>query len=178
VSKKSAGTRIFIVVIVVLFVVSSLGFTGLVIWEISRNDDASSSQEELNNQKKEGGLAGTTLTDYQPKSDVKKMEVIDIKKGGGAAVKVGDTITAHYTGAVAADGKIFESSKDTGQPATFPLNSVIKGWQKGVPGMKEGGTRRLIIPADLAYGANPPQGSGIPPNAALVFDIELIQIKK
>jgi FKBP-type peptidyl-prolyl cis-trans isomerase len=79
-----------------------------------------------------------------------------------------------YTGAVAATGTIFESSLDTGQPANFPLSGVIKGWQEGIPGMKEGGKRRLIIPADLAYGAS---GNGtIPPNAALVFDVTLISV--
>jgi FKBP-type peptidyl-prolyl cis-trans isomerase len=91
-------------------------------------------------------------------------------------VKAGATVTAHYTGAVAATGVIFQSSHDTGQPIPFSLNEVIKGWTDGVPGMKVGGTRRLVIPADQAYGATPPPGSGIPANAALVFDIELVAV--
>jgi FKBP-type peptidyl-prolyl cis-trans isomerase len=78
---------------------------------------------------------------------------------------------------VASTGTIFQSSLDTGQPVTFALNQVIKGWSEGVPGMKEGGVRRLLIPADKAYGANPPQGSNIPPNADLVFDITLVSVK-
>ena len=85
-------------------------------------------------------------------------------------------VTAHYTGAVAATGIIFQSSLDSGQPIPFALDQVIKGWTDGVPGMKEGGKRRLIIPADQAYGATPPQGSNIPANAPLVFDIELVKI--
>jgi FKBP-type peptidyl-prolyl cis-trans isomerase len=91
-------------------------------------------------------------------------------------VKAGDTVTVDYTGAVAATGVIFQSSKDTGQPVSFSLDGVIKGWTDGLPGMKVGGTRRLIIPAGQAYGANPPAGSGIPANAPLVFDITLYKV--
>ncbi|MEO7364417.1 MAG: FKBP-type peptidyl-prolyl cis-trans isomerase, partial [Candidatus Saccharimonadales bacterium] len=98
--------------------------------------------------------------------------------GTGAEVKTGDSVTVDYTGAVAATGIIFQSSLDSGQPASFPLANVIKGWQEGVPGMKVGGTRRLLIPAALAYGPNPPGGSGIPANADLVFDITLRSIDK
>jgi FKBP-type peptidyl-prolyl cis-trans isomerase len=77
---------------------------------------------------------------------------------------------------VAATGIVFQSSLDGGQPIPFGLDQVIAGWTQGVPGMKVGGKRRLLIPAALAYGANPPQGSGIPANADLVFDIELVKI--
>ena len=83
-------------------------------------------------------------------------------------------MTVHYTGALTADGTIFQSSKDTGQPATFGLDQVIKGWTEGIPGMKEGGKRRLIIPAEMAYGAQ--ERPGIPANSALVFDVELISV--
>jgi FKBP-type peptidyl-prolyl cis-trans isomerase len=91
-------------------------------------------------------------------------------------VKASDTITVDYTGAVAATGIIFQSSLDSGQQATFALKQVIPGWTQGIPGMKVGGTRRLLIPANLAYGANPPSGSGIPANAALVFDVTVHKI--
>ncbi|HTB49185.1 MAG TPA: FKBP-type peptidyl-prolyl cis-trans isomerase, partial [Verrucomicrobiae bacterium] len=84
--------------------------------------------------------------------------------------------TVDYTGAVASTGIIFQSSKDTGQPATLSLSQVIAGWSQGIPGMKVGGTRRLLIPAGLAYGSNPPSGSGIPANADLVFDVTLDKI--
>jgi peptidylprolyl isomerase len=73
------------------------------------------------------------------------------------------------------DGTIFQSSKDSGSPATFGLNQVIAGWTLGVPGMKVGGTRRLIIPAAQAYGAASP-APNIPANSDLVFDIELVAI--
>ena len=132
--------------------------------------------EETNQPPKEGQLQGTKLSDFKTVETVYKLKKIDTVVGTGAEVKPGDTVTAHYTGAVAATGLIFQSSHDTGQPVAFPLGQVIKGWTDGVPGMKVGGTRRLIIPADQAYGATPPEGSGIPPNAPLVFDIELVKI--
>ncbi|MEO8863365.1 MAG: FKBP-type peptidyl-prolyl cis-trans isomerase, partial [Candidatus Saccharimonadales bacterium] len=125
---------------------------------------------------KEGQLQGTKLADFTPIEHIDKLQAIDTKEGTGDVVKAGDTITAHYTGAVAATGIIFQSSHDRGEPATFPLSGVIKGWTDGVPGMKVGGTRRLLIPADQAYGANPDPRSGIPANADLVFDIELVKI--
>src|SRR5205085_521848 len=93
--------------------------------------------------------------------------------GTGDTVKPNATVTVDYTGAVASTGVIFQSSKDSGQPVSFPLSGVIKGWTQGIPGMKVGGTRRLLIPASLAYGATPPQGSGIPANADLVFDVTM-----
>jgi peptidylprolyl isomerase len=116
------------------------------------------------------------LDNFTPVGNIDQLQIIDITEGTGDAVQQGATITAHYTGAVAATGTVFQSSKDFGRPISFGLNQVIKGWTDGVPGMKVGGTRRLLIPADQAYGASPPPGSGIPANAALVFDIELVSI--
>ena len=119
------------------------------------------------------------LSNFKPVSEVTKLEKIDVIVGKGEEVKAGATVSVHYTGAVAATGVIFQSSKDFGTtPVTFPLANVIKGWTDGIPGMKVGGTRRLIIPSGEAYGATPPPGSGIPANAALVFDVELISISK
>jgi len=119
-----------------------------------------------------------TLSNFTPVSKTLKLEKTDLVVGSGEEVKAGATVSVHYTGAVAATGVIFQSSKDFGpNPVTFPLSGVIKGWTDGIPGMKVGGTRRLVIPADQAYGATPPPGSGIPANADLVFDVELIAIK-
>lgn len=125
-------------------------------------------------------LKGTALQDFTPygkKNKVENLEVIDTVIGDGQEVVDGDTITAHYTGALCADGTIFESSHDyAGNPATFGLDQVIEGWTKGVPGMKVGGTRRLVIPAEMAYGQRR-TSAAIPPNSDLVFDIELIAVK-
>ncbi len=118
------------------------------------------------------------LPNFTPVTHVSDLEKTDLVVGTGAEVQPGATVSVHYTGAVAATGVIFQSSKDFGtNPITFPLSGVIKGWTDGIPGMKVGGTRRLVIPAAQAYGANPPAGSGIPANADLVFDVELIATK-
>jgi FKBP-type peptidyl-prolyl cis-trans isomerase len=103
------------------------------------------------------------------------LKYIDQKVGHGKEAKKDDTVTVHYIGWLKG-GKKFDSSRDAGKPATFPLTNVIKGWQEGVPGMKVGGKRKLIIPPELAYGKNG-AGNVIPPNAELTFEIELIDIK-
>ena len=124
-------------------------------------------------------LKGTPLQDYTPigkKNKVTELEIIDLVVGDGQEVPQDATITAHYTGALCVDGTIFESSHDSGNAATFGLNQVIDGWTQGVPGMKVGGTRRLVIPAALAYGQRRASAQ-IGPNSDLVFDIELIAVK-
>ena len=121
-------------------------------------------------------LEGTKLQGFEPIAQVTELQIIDTKPGDGAVVEPNAKINAHYTGALVSNGTIFQSSHDFGDPITFGLNQVIEGWTKGVPGMKVGGTRRLIIPAAQAYGANSPSAN-IPPNSDLVFDIELVAIK-
>lgn len=98
----------------------------------------------------------------------------ETKAGDGASPKATDRVTVHYHGTLT-DGTVFDSSKDRGQPATFPLNGVIPCWTEGVQKMKKGGTARLICPSDIAYGDRgaPPK---IKPGATLVFDVELIEI--
>lgn len=121
---------------------------------------------------------GTKLHNFEPRTDaVKELEVIDVEVGSGEEAKPGATITAHYTGALVKNGIIFQSSHDFGKAITFGLDQVIAGWAHGVPGMKVGGTRRLIIPAELAYGAASP-AKNIPANSDLVFDIDLVAIPR
>ncbi len=100
----------------------------------------------------------------------------DTREGTGPAAQSGQTVSVHYTGWLT-DGKKFDSSKDRNQPFEFPLGAgrVIKGWDEGVQGMKVGGSRKLTIPANLGYGA---RGAGgvIPPNATLVFEVDLLKI--
>ncbi len=97
--------------------------------------------------------------------------------GTGAEAVAGKSVTVHYVGMLP-DGTVFDASKNHGQPFTFTLGAgqVIKGWDQGVAGMKVGGKRKLIIPPDMAYGS---QGAGgvIPPNATLIFEVELLDVK-
>ncbi|MFZ1361122.1 MAG: FKBP-type peptidyl-prolyl cis-trans isomerase [Candidatus Saccharimonadales bacterium] len=120
---------------------------------------------------------GTQLQEFEPREAVTELETIDLVVGTGDDVQPGATITAHYTGALVNNGRIFQSSHDSGNAITFPLDGVIAGWTHGVPGMKIGGMRRLIIPAEMAYGASSP-APNIPANSDLVFDIELVAIPK
>jgi peptidylprolyl isomerase len=109
------------------------------------------------------------------------LKIIDIKAGAGASPKTGQTCVMHYTGWLyenAAKGKKFDSSVDRGEPFEFKIgmHQVIGGWDEGVATMKVGGKRTLIIPPELGYGA---RGAGgvIPPNATLMFDVELLAVK-
>jgi FKBP-type peptidyl-prolyl cis-trans isomerase FkpA len=123
---------------------------------------------------------GASKLDAMPK----ELQKIDVKQGTGAEAVNGKVVVVHYTGWLydpsKPDGKAskFDSSRDRGQTFDFPLGGgrVIKGWDQGVAGMKVGGQRTLIIPPDMGYGA---RGAGgvIPPNATLIFDVELFEVK-
>ena len=142
-----------------------------------------------------GSLCATTLLAQCPgpgpltpssKTDAKVTQVqkIDVKTGAGAEATKGQTVFVHYTGwlydpaATGQKGAKFDSSRDRGTPFNFPLGAgrVIRGWDEGVAGMKVGGQRTLIIPADMAYGS---RGAGgvIAPDATLIFDVELLEVK-
>lgn len=110
------------------------------------------------------------------------LQIIDTAVGSGASPKTGETCVMHYTGWLYVNGQKgakFDSSVDRGQPFEFPIGvgRVIKGWDEGVSTMKVGGKRTLIIPPDLGYGA---RGAGgvIPPNATLIFEVELLNVKR
>jgi peptidylprolyl isomerase len=121
----------------------------------------------------ESAKAPTVTVDAEtPK--VEKLTVCDLVEGTGDPVAADATVTAQYVGVGANSGKEFDSSWSRGEPATFPLANVIEGWQKGIPGMKLGGRRLLVIPASQAYGDTPPNGSGIEKGEALVFVVDLV----
>lgn len=182
--------RVFAFMLAFLFFATTVATGGLVIWQVreenklkeleaSLNDESQSAINQPNQQEQANMLKGTKLADFEPVASTDGLKTIDLVEGTGEAVQPGATITAHYTGAYAVNGEIFESSKDGGQPATFPLGNVIQGWQQGVPGMKVGGKRRLIIPGSMAYGEAPAgytPGSTDRPLGVLVFDIELVSI--
>ena len=110
------------------------------------------------------------------------LKYTDTKLGDGATAKAGNKVSVNYTGWLyenGAKGKKFDSSLDRGQPFQFTLGAhqVIAGWDEGVAGMKVGGKRTLIIPPELGYGARGAAGGAIPPNATLMFDVDLLQVQ-
>jgi hypothetical protein len=123
------------------------------------------------------GGGGPPPVSGQPTVTADGLQIIEVEAGTGDAAQSGQTVSVHYTGWLA-DGTQFDSSLDRGQPITFVLGSgqIIPGFDEGVTGMKVGETRRLILPPDLAYGAEgrPPV---IPPNAELTFDVQLVSVQ-
>lgn len=127
---------------------------------------------------KQLSLANAYLNKNKKKKGVKVtksgLQYEVLKKGKGSKPKATDKVEVHYHGTLI-DGRIFDSSVNRGQTATFAINRVIKGWQEILPMMKKGAKWRVTIPPDMAYGENGPPNIG--PNAALIFEIELIDIK-
>jgi len=126
----------------------------------------------------EGIMAATeNYSSNQEVTTSSGLKYVDQVLGTGDVAVAGKTTTVHYTGWLE-NGKKFDSSVDRGQPFSFPLGGgrVIRGWDEGVEGMKVGGKRKLTIPSDLGYGS---RGAGgvIPPNAILIFDVELLGVK-
>lgn len=166
--------RIIALVIAIAFFATSFALSFFAIWQFYRDNKEAKTVNQTNNnssQQSSQKLEGTKLSGFKPIAEVTTLQKLDLQEGTGKEVKPGDTVTVDYTGALAADGTIFQSSLDTGQPVSFSLDGVIKGWTEGIPGMKEGGKRRLIIPAAMAYGDQ--SRPGIPANSALVFDVTL-----
>ena len=140
-------------------------------------------EEKLNAEKAEKGKATKAEGEKYLAENAKKEGVVTlpsglqykvIKEGNGKKPKATDKVKCHYEGFLI-DGKVFDSSIQRGEPAVFPLNQVIAGWTEGLQLMQEGAKYRFFIPYDLAYGANG-AGGAIPPYAALVFDVELIEV--
>ena len=120
---------------------------------------------------------GGAMSAEKPEITASGLRITNLVVGTGAEATSGQTVVVHYRGTLE-DGSQFDASYDRGTPFSFPLGAgrVIKGWDEGVQGMKVGGKRKLVIPPDLGYGA---RGAGgvIPPNATLIFEVELLEVK-
>ena len=124
-----------------------------------------------------GEIGSEPIVAITPGDPVTELEVTDVIVGEGDPLPAGATLTAHYVGYGGATGQMFDASWVRGEPATFPLNNVILGWQEGLVGMQVGGRRLLVIPAELGYGNNPPPGSGIEAGETLIFVVDLVSFE-
>lgn len=175
---KTAAQRIAIGVIALTMTVGTLGAYFIIIFQ--NNDTASQSQTQ---QSTTPPKLPVDTTAYKVTGPVTALQTTDLTVGTGDEAKVGDTIRVQYKGTFAQTQQKFDSSYDRGEPVTLKLsapdsqgNGVIPGWVQGVPGMKVGGKRRLVIPASLAYGSSGSSDGSIPPNTDLVFEIELLAV--
>jgi peptidylprolyl isomerase len=171
--------RAFALTLAILFLVTSVGFSFVVIWELTHNNVQDNQPQTNALQCQFGSEAGQTEAVpevFKPTGTVTQLEVTDLKEGSGAAAKTGDCLVVKYHGTLAATGEKFDGNFDEPTALKFPLGegSVIPGWDQGLMGMKVGSVRRLVIPAGLGYGD---QAAGsIPANSDLVFVVELLKI--
>lgn len=184
-SSTSTTQRVITFILAAVFAVSTVGVVVFSIMNANKQDQDAKTQAEvqkaLQEQQNSTNSQGDTtvakrgLENFTPVAKVETLKTEDLVAGTGKTVASGDTVTVDYIGVLAVNGVGFDNSYDRGQAATFPLSNVIEGWQKGLVGMKEGGTRRIYIPAAQAYGSASPSAD-IPANSDLVFDVKLIKV--
>jgi peptidylprolyl isomerase len=180
--------RVAAFLLALLFLLTTVGAAGYVIYQLNTEsglvmDDSKNITEQTEDDSDACGRlelgsvepipAPTVITASVP---VTELETVDITIGDGEEVLPGACVGALYYGTLAVSGEKFDGNYDTGQPIEFSLNGVIPGWTQGIPGMKVGGIRRLVIPAELAYGS---QDRGtIPPNSDLVFEVQIVSTRE
>lgn len=124
--------------------------------------------------KVEGEAGAKPLIELPGGEPPAELVIHDVREGEGAPAEPGGYVSAHYVGVGWSSGAQFDASWDRGAPLDLPLGRVIEGWQEGIPGMRPGGRRVLVIPPGKAYGNTPPPGSGIAPGETLIFVIDLV----
>lgn len=191
----SKGQRVAAFLLALGFLLSTIGFTAYVVYELNREDsgiiaedalpveqDAEQTAAEETGEEQCGAMQFDAVSAREVPSTttadtpVNELETIDVKEGDGAVVQAGDCVAALYYGTLAENGEKFDGNYDSGTPIEFSLNGVIQGWTDGIPGMKVGGVRRLVIPAEQAYGES--ERPGIPANSDLVFEVEIINARQ
>ncbi|MCA9324062.1 FKBP-type peptidyl-prolyl cis-trans isomerase [Candidatus Saccharibacteria bacterium] len=172
-----------------LFLLSTIGATAYVIWQINQDDAPLVSEPSIEQTAQDSpdteACGSGSIAAVEPRAvpsvtkvdgAVTELKKVDIKEGDGEEVQAGDCVAALYYGTLATNGTKFDGNYETGQPIEFSLNSVISGWTEGIPGMKVGGVRRLEIPASLAYGDQ--ENNGIPANSDLIFEVEIVATRR
>lgn len=196
---SSKGQRVAAFLLASVFLVTTIGTTAYVVLQINSGEgglvnetpqekaiaEALEAQRQQESQQADDkACGGGTVASVNPRdlptvttSDaVTDLQTIDVTVGEGEEVQPGDCVAALYHGTLAADGTKFDGNYESGNPIEFSLNGVISGWTEGIPGMKVGGVRRLVIPADQAYGAD--ERGGIPANSDLIFEVEIISTRR
>lgn len=144
--------------------------------EVQQKQQAQMQEEAEENRKKGEEFLAENRNAQGVRTTESGLQYKVLEEGTGKSPNEEDTVSVHYEGTLL-DGTVFDSSYERDEPATFPLNRVIKGWTEGVQLMKEGATYRFYIPAELGYGTNTPPGGSIGPNETLIFKVELLEVK-
>jgi FKBP-type peptidyl-prolyl cis-trans isomerase len=184
----SKGERVIAFLLASLFLFTTLGATGYVLWEINQGDGGLVQEDvaappPVEDTTQDCGQGQIAPVDPRPvptvttaETPVAELETVDVRVGSGEPVQPGDCVTVLYYGTLAETGESFDGNYESGAAIELSLLGVIAGWQEGIPGMQVGGVRRLIIPAELGYGE---QGSGsIPANSDLVFEVEVLTTRR
>lgn len=196
------GQRVAAFLLASVFLITTIGTTAYVVLQINDEDglvtetaEEQAQAEALQAQREAQAQAAETPEGEQPcgsatyaaveprdlptettSETVAELQTVDVSEGDGEEVQPGDCVAALYHGTLASDGTTFDGNYETGQPIEFSLTQVIPGWTDGIPGMKVGGVRRLVIPAEQAYGEQ--ERGGIPANSDLIFEVEIINTRR